>query len=506
MWNTVLTDPARRKAYAAWAAKRDEEIGSFLELDPERGAAIEGSLSPGELYDAETDSDGEREARRAAGSRLKDFPFGIKDNIALRNFKLTCGSKMLDGPLSPYSATAVERLLAAGAHPVGKTNLDEFGMGSSTDNSALKKTTNPWDPTKVPGGSSGGSAAAVAAGIVPFALGSDTGGSIRQPAAFCGVYGLKPTYGAVSRYGLVAYASSLEGIGVVADSVDLCEDVYTVMRGRDLFDHSSVSVPAGHAASAGHAAPAGRAARAGGPNAEGRDTGEPTVKRIGVLGGDLGLSPGVQRGYERSIEVLRELGYEVAEVPLPMLDYVVPAYYTIATAEASANLARFTGVRYGYRPDYAENPEELVRKARSEAFGDEVKLRILLGTYVLRSGFQDQYYLRAQKIRTAIRNEFDNVFGQVEAIMLPVYPVQAFTHGEGELDAFQQKLADKFTGTANLTGAPALSIPAGTENGLPVGVQIMAPAFEEGRLFEVARRFAEMVPSQRAPKMTPFEE
>jgi aspartyl-tRNA(Asn)/glutamyl-tRNA(Gln) amidotransferase subunit A len=346
----------------------------------------------------------------------------------------------------------------------------------------------------VPGGSSGGSAAAVAAGIVPFALGSDTGGSIRQPASFCGVYGLKPTYGSVSRYGLVAYASSLEGVGVVAESVDLCEDVFTVMRGRDALDHSSVAPP--------------RETGSGEPTDEPMDKpmDKPTVKRIGVLGGDLGLSEGVKKGYERAIEVLKDQGYEVAEVPLPMLDYVVPAYYTIATAEASANLARFTGVRYGYRPEYAENPEELVRKARSEAFGEEVKLRILLGTYVLRSGFQDQYYLRAQKIRTAIRNEFDNVFAQVGAIMMPVYPVQAFAHGEGELDAFQQKLADKFTSTANLTGSPALAIPAGTEGGLPVGVQIMAPAFEEARLFEVARRFGEAMPLQRAPKMDPFEE
>lgn len=500
MWNTVLNDPARLEAYASWAKKRDENIGSFLELDPSRGVGISASLSPGELYDAEADSDADREARRTAATRLKDLPFGIKDNIALRNFRLTCGSRMLADIVSPYSATAVERLLAAGAHPVGKTNMDEFGMGSSTDNSALQKTTNPWDPEKVPGGSSGGSAAAVAAGIVPFALGSDTGGSIRQPASFCGVYGLKPTYGAVSRYGLVAYASSLEGIGVVAESVDLCEDVFTVIRGRDALDHSSLAGATGAGSGAGVSLPGSGAATGK------QGSAEPRVKRIGVLGGELGLSDGVRKGYERAIEVLRSQGYEVAEVPLPMLDYVVPAYYTIATAEASANLARFTGVRYGYRPDYAENPEELVRKARSESFGDEVKLRILLGTYVLRSGFQDQYYLRAQKIRTAIRMEFDNVFTQVEAIMMPVYPVQAFAHGEGELDAFQQKLADKFTSTANLTGAPAMAIPAGTEGGLPVGVQIMAPAFQEGRLFEVARRFGEAMPLKRAPKMDPFEE
>ncbi len=485
-----MTDPARRKAYAEWAAQRDEEIGSFLELDPERGARVERTLEAEELYDGESETPADRQARNAAASRLENLPFGIKDNIALRGFRLTCGSRMLEELLSPYSATSVERLLAAGARPVGKTNLDEFGMGSSTDNSALGTTTNPWDPTRVPGGSSGGSAAAVAAGIVPFALGSDTGGSIRQPAAFCGVYGLKPTYGSVSRYGLVAYASSLEGIGLCAESVDLCEDVFTVIKGRDQWDHSSL-------------APAGGSGEADRPGAGGA-TGE--VRRIGVLAGDLGLSDPVRRGYDRAIEALGESGYEIAEVPLGMLDYVVPAYYTIATAEASANLARFTGVRYGYRPDYAENPEELVRKSRSESFGEEVKLRILLGTYVLRSGFQDQYYLRAQKIRTAIRNEFNAVFSQVQAMLLPVYPVQAFAHGEGELDAFQQKLADKFTSTANLIGAPALAIPGGTEGGLPVGVQLMAPAFGEARLFEVARRFAELVPMERAPKMTPFEE
>jgi aspartyl-tRNA(Asn)/glutamyl-tRNA(Gln) amidotransferase subunit A len=388
---------------------------------------------------------------------------------------LTCGSKFLEHFTSPYDATAVERLNAAGAVPVGKTNLDEFGMGSSTDNSALRQTNNPWDLSRVSGGSSGGSAAAVAAGLVPFALGSDTGGSIRQPAAFCGVYGLKPTYGSVSRYGLVAYASSLEVIGVLSDDIGLTRKVFETIRGEDRRDHSS---------------------------ADYRDfpVEKESVKKIGVLTGDLGLSDEVAEGYGAAIEELQRSGCHLAEVEIPSLEFTVPAYYTIATAEASANLARFNGVRYGERPIYAENPDELVRKARDQGFGDEVKLRILLGTYVLRSGFQDRYYHKAQAIRTEIRKEFRQVFADVDTLMLPVYPVQAFPHGEAGLDAFQQKVADRFTTAANLTGLPGLACPGPVVNGLPSAVQFMSPAFHEHLLFEAAGILADRIPSARAPK------
>ena len=455
-WNETLGDGGI-KSYIAEVKKRDAQIGSFLEFDPSRGKMARPQIQ------IEVSKD------------LNSIPFGIKDNIALRNFKLSCGSKMLSQFVSPYSATAVEKLLAAGGIPVGKTNMDEFGMGSSTDNSALGTTNNPWDLSKVPGGSSGGSAAAVAGGLVPFALGTDTGGSIRQPANFCGVYGLKPTYGAVSRYGLVAYASSLEGVGILSRKIPYLEKVFHIIRGEDQKDNTSADWR------------------------EHPDPNEGRVKKIGVLTGSLGLDPAVAQAYDRTREELLALGYGLSEMQIPMLDYAVPAYYTIATAEASANLARFNGIRYGHRPIYSENPEELVQKSRDEGFGPEVKLRILLGTYVLRSGFQDQFYLRAQKIRTALVRDFEKVFSQVDAFLLPVFPTQAFSHGESGLDPFQQKVADKFTTTANLTGLPALSVPTGVIAGLPTGVQFMAPAFCEQRLFGLAQRLAGVLPMEEPP-------
>jgi aspartyl-tRNA(Asn)/glutamyl-tRNA(Gln) amidotransferase subunit A len=382
---------------------------------------------------------------------------------------------MLGSFVSPYTATAVERLQAAGAIVAGKTNLDEFGMGSSTENSALLRTVNPWDTERVPGGSSGGSAAAVAAGMVPFALGSDTGGSVRQPAAFCGVYGLKPTYGTVSRFGLVAYASSLEVIGVVAKTVSTAETVFSLMRGQDPRDHSSLRYTPGKAR--------GGALRVGVP----REC------------ADVPMHPDVKSTLDHSRRELSRLGFSVTEVSLPTLEHVVSCYYIIATAEASANLARFDGVRYGLRAARADNPEQMMLLSRNEGFGDEVKLRILLGTYVLRSGFQDQYYIKAQKVRTAIRNDFEHVFEAVDLVLMPVYPVPPFQMGSADADPFSQKLADVFTCTANLAGLPALSFPAAVENGLPVGMQFIAPAFGEGSLFEACRRFEASFPSPDPP-------
>jgi aspartyl-tRNA(Asn)/glutamyl-tRNA(Gln) amidotransferase subunit A len=448
----VLSDAAARKKYEAYVKEADAKIGAFLEFDA-----------------------GRQEGR--PGGCLEGVPFAVKDIIAVKGFHLTCGSKILQNLVSPYTATAVEKLAAEGGVVVGKTNMDEFGMGSSTDNSALGKTNNPWDERRVSGGSSGGSAAAVAAGMVPFALGSDTGGSVRQPAAFCGVYGLKPTYGAVSRYGLVAYASSLDVLGVCACSVGVAERVFELMRGRDEKDQSSLN--------------------------PGPDAPKPGAKVIGVLDGDLGLDPAVERAYRAAVGFYKSKGFEVKEIKLAMAEYYVPVYYTIATAEASANLARYTGIRYGYRPAYAENPEELTRKARSEGFGDEVKLRILLGTYVLRSGFQDQYYQRAQKLRRAIRADFDNAFTHADVILMPVFPTQAFLRGQGGLDQFQQKLADRFTTAANLAGLPAFSFPAAVEDGLPVGMQFLAPAFGEARLFEIVRLYEERFPRPLPPSCKP---
>ncbi|TVQ41215.1 MAG: Asp-tRNA(Asn)/Glu-tRNA(Gln) amidotransferase subunit GatA [Spirochaetaceae bacterium] len=468
-WKTVLTGGQDLDEYRAAVQDRNRELGAFLEFDPTRCAAS----TPDDAV-----VDGSAAAERVAG-----LPYAVKDNIAVSGFSLTCASRMLDGFRSPYSATAVRRLDAAGARPVGKTNLDEFGMGSATENSALAETHNPWDRSRVAGGSSGGSAVAVAAGMVPFALGSDTGGSIRQPAAFCGVYGLKPTYGAVSRYGLVAYASSLEGIGVLAADVDLTEAVFHIIRAEDEMDHSSIACPR---------------------ELLDADSSAATDLRIGVLGGELGLDEVVATGYGRTVERLSELGFSVTAVELPTLEYSVPAYYTIAAAEASANLARYNGVRYGLRPDYAENPEELVRGAREQGFGPEVKLRILLGTYVLRSGFQEQYYLRAQKIRTAIRSDLARLFESVDVLCMPVFPVQPFAHGEAGLSPFQQKLADRFTSTANLAGVPALALPVGVERGLPLALQLLAPAFHEHRLFRAARVLEQYAPPATPPDYPPL--
>lgn len=458
-WGSVLSSESKTTAYIEEITKKDAEIGAFLEFDPNKGKTVS----------ADT---------KAAGNglpALSGIPFAIKDNIALKDFTLTCGSAMLREFVSPYCATAVQKIIDAGAVPVGKLNLDEFGMGSGTENSALRRTVNPWDSTRVPGGSSGGSAAAVAAGMVPFALGSDTGGSVRQPANFCGVYGLKPTYGAVSRYGLVAYASSLECIGVISDTVEMTETVFNCMRGADPMDQTSREAP--------------------GSKISGKD--RPLT--IGVLEGTEGLDEAVRQGYLEAIEQCRALGWSVTYITLDTLRYVVPAYYTIASAEASANLARYTGIRYGHRSDEMYDVASMTRKTREEGFGPEVKLRILLGTYVLRSGFQDQYYVRAQKIRTKIRHDMAQAFGMADLLMMPVFPTQAYPLGGEVLTPFQQKLADRYTITANLAGIPAMSIPTGTAHGLPVGMQFLAPEFGEELLFDAAKRYASVYTPPRAP-------
>jgi aspartyl-tRNA(Asn)/glutamyl-tRNA(Gln) amidotransferase subunit A len=499
------------EGYGSYFREWEDRIGAFLEAAPEgrevRGAADKDPASG-------TDQAAASGTDPAAGSTLAGLPFAVKDNIAVEGFSLSCASRLLENFRSPYTATAVRRLQAAGAGVLGKTNLDEFGMGSSTDNSGLRRTNNPWDLERVPGGSSGGSAAAVAAGLVPFALGSDTGGSVRQPAAFCGVLGLKPGYGAVSRFGLVAYASSLEGIGVLADSAARCRDVFALIRGRDPMDQTSLDAPAA-------APPLYRTGPAGG-------------KTIGVLSpeaiaravamelaaaGDAGagsleaaaqaaeLEPEVRRGFETARAGLEALGHTLVEVDIPALKYGVSAYYTIATAEASANLARFDSVRYGNRPGWAENPDDLVDRARDAGFGGEVKLRILLGTFVLRSGFQDRYYLRAQRIRAGIRRAFEALLGDAEyrgdarfdAILLPVFPSRAFGRGPSSLSPFAQKAADLYTCCANLAGLPALSFPASVEGGLPVGVQLLGRHFAEGTLLDIAEGYEARYPFPHPP-------
>jgi aspartyl-tRNA(Asn)/glutamyl-tRNA(Gln) amidotransferase subunit A len=438
-WHALLADHA--DWYKNELEKRDKALNTFLQVSIPAGAASTG------------------------------LPLGVKDNIAVRGLQLSCGSKILDGLVSPYDATIVARAREAGFAPVGKTNLDEFGMGSSTDNSAGGPTNNPWDTSRVAGGSSGGSAAAVAAGLVPVAFGTDTGGSVRQPASFCGVYGLKPTYGNLSRYGLVAYASSLEVAGVLGESVEIVEQLFGAATGVDGMDQTSVAAE--------------------------KKLPDSSAGRVAFLSGELGLDSRTAAGYQSMRAAVEAAGCAIEDVELKTAEYVIPAYYTIAAAEASANLARFNGVRYGQRPFFAENPEQLVRSARATGFGSEVKLRVLLGTYVLRSGFQEQYYQRAQRIRTAIKNELAELFSRYDALFLPVFPCAAFAHGASELDAFQQKLADKFTSLANLAGLPALSIPSGVHDGLPVGIQAMGPAFSEARLLDLARKVRAEIPFAR---------
>ena len=439
-WAGVLKDPDLKNKYVEAVRNNDGEVGAFLSFDAD-----------------------DPQGRDIPEGRLSGIPVAVKDNIAVRGRPLTCGSRILADLTAPYTATAVGRLEAEGARVVGKTNLDEFGMGSSNENSALQATVNPWNHDRVPGGSSGGSAAAVASGSVPLALGSDTGGSVRQPASFCGVYGLKPTYGVISRYGLTAYASSLDVVGCISSDIGLLESAFHAMAARDERDQSSVDLQ-----------PAGESG-----------------KRVMMLRVEDGvLDPEVALSYESAAESLRALGYAVEQADLPSLNLVVPAYYTIATAEASANLARYNGIRYGHAPAFSENPVELMRQARHEGFGDEVKLRILLGTYVLRSGFQDQYYGRAQKIRTLIRKELAGVFRQHDFILMPTFPTQAFGRGDAGMDDYRQRLADVFTCLSNLTGTPALAVPTAPAAGLPTGVQLLAPAFAEDRLFGIAREIA----------------
>ncbi|MDR3160149.1 MAG: aspartyl/glutamyl-tRNA amidotransferase subunit A [Spirochaetaceae bacterium] len=454
-----------------------------------------------------------------ARAALEGFPCAVKDNIAVKGFSLTCGSKLLAKFRSPYTATAVRRLEAAGAAVIGKTNMDEFGMGSSTDASAIQRTNNPWDQSRVAGGSSGGSAAAVAAGLVPFALGSDTGGSVRQPAAFCGVVGLKPTYGAVSRYGLVAYASSLETIGVLSDTAARCRAVFAAIRGKDPLDETSREAPPGAPALYGASPPTDaprqkpRVIGVLSPEAVARAIAAAAVQEAAGIEGAEGalqaaaqaaeLEEEVERAFRAVRERLAAMGHTLVEVDIPSLKYGVPAYYTIATAEASANLARFDGIRYGRRPDWAENPDDLVDKSRDAGFGPEVKLRILLGTFVLRSGFQDRYYLRAQRIRAGIRRSFEALLGgadyggsppRCDAILLPVFPTRAFGRGEAGLSPFAQKAADLYTCCANLAGLPALSFPAGVEGGLPVGVQLLGRAFAEAVLLDIVETYEAAYP------------
>lgn len=437
----------------------DRAIGAFLSVRADAAHAAAAAID-------------NRRARGEELGPLAGLPFGIKDAICEQDLECTCASRILHGYRPPYNATVIERLRAADAIPIGRLNMDEFAMGSSTEHSAMQPTRNPWDLTRVPGGSSGGSAAAVAARFVPMALGSDSGGSIRQPAAFCGVSGLKPTYGRVSRNGLVAYASSLDQIGPLTLSVEDIALVLPLLAGYDPHDTTSADVPV----------PEYRAALTG--DIRGLRIGIP--KEFFVNGVDTAVRDTVQT----AIATLCRLGAEAEEISLPHTEYAVATHYIVATAEASSNLARFDGIHYGARAADTADLDDVYCKTRRELLGDEVIRRIMLGTYVLSAGYYDAYYLKALKVRTLIKQDFDTAFQKVDVIVTPTTPTPAFIFGERLSDPLQMCLADIFTVSVNLAGIPGLSIPCGYAHGaLPVGMQLLAKPFAEATLLRAGHAY-----------------
>jgi aspartyl-tRNA(Asn)/glutamyl-tRNA(Gln) amidotransferase subunit A len=454
------------------AERLNEALNAFLQIDREGALRRAGELDAG----ASSLPDGQ--------PSLMGIPIAIKDNICVRGLQTSCGSRILGPYQPPYNATVIERLNGAGAVIVGKTNCDEFAMGSSNENSAFGPVRNPWDTARVPGGSSGGSAAAVAAGIVPVALGSDTGGSIRQPAGLCGILGLKPTYGRVSRYGLVAFASSLDQIGVFGKRASDVGRVLGVIAGRDEHDATSADVPV--------------------PDYAAELAGDLKGARIGVSRELLGegLDAEVRESVERGIEVYRELGAEIVDVELPHAKYAIAVYYIIATAEASSNLARFDGVRYGFRTEEAANLREMYRRTRDEGFGAEVKRRIMLGTYVLSSGYYEAYYRKAQQVRALIKQDFSRAFEKCDVIATPTTPTPAFLIGEKADDPLAMYLNDIYTVMANLAGIPGLSIPCGLSgSGLPIGLQLLGPYWSEPTLLKLAHAYEQAQPFTAQPNV-----
>ena len=433
----------------------DGKVNAFLSVFNER------ALERARAVDAEL------AAGRSVGP-LAGVPVAIKDVLDIEGLPTTCGSRILEDYHPPFTATAVRRLEQAGAIVLGKTNMDEFAMGSSTENSAYKKTGNPWDLARVPGGSSGGSAAAVAARLAPLALGTDTGGSIRQPAALCGIVGLKPTYGRISRYGLVAFASSLDQVGPFTRSVRDAALVSSVLYGKDPHDATSADEPVPDFVAALEAGAAG--------------------VRIGVPWSFLekGVKPEVMAAFRQALAVLEKAGATLVDVTLPHLQHAIATYYIVATAEASSNLARYDGVRYGLRAGQARDLKSLYGETRDHGFGPEVKRRIILGTFVLSSGYYDAYYVRAQKVRTLIRRDFETAFGACDIVATPTTTAPAFRFGEKTADPLQMYLEDIFTVPANLAGIPGLSAPCGFVSGLPVGLQLLGRPFDEATLLRTA--------------------
>jgi aspartyl-tRNA(Asn)/glutamyl-tRNA(Gln) amidotransferase subunit A len=470
------------------AERLNGALNAFLEIDREgaraRAEKIDekraDQISAGQI----AAQDSAAISARDVGGALAGVPVAVKDNICVRGLQTSCGSRILGAYHPPYTATAVEKLTRAGAVIIGKTNCDEFAMGSSNENSAFGVVRNPWDTERVPGGSSGGSAAAVAARVVPVALGSDTGGSVRQPAALCGVVGVKPTYGRVSRYGLVAFGSSLDQIGTFTLTARDAATVLTVVAGRDERDATTADVEV--------------------PDYVSQLNGDVKGARLGVpraLFGE-GLDAEVRASVERAIETFRDLGAEIVDVELPHARYAIAVYYIIATAEASSNLARFDGVRYGFRAEEAPELRAMYRRTREEGFGAEVKRRIMLGTYVLSSGYYDAYYLKAQQVRSLIKQDFAKAFDSCDAIITPTAPTPAFRLGEKTDDPLAMYLNDIYTVTANLAGVPGVSVPCGLSGeGLPIGMQLLARHWDEATMLRLADAYERAAPFTARPRV-----
>ncbi len=458
-----VTATALAEEFYTEIQKDDPRIGAYLILSKDRALEQAGRMD-------------QLVSRGEKLPPLGGVPIGIKDVLTTRGVRTSAGSKILGNYVPPYDCTAVSRLEAAGAVLLGKTNCDEFAMGSSNENSAWHPVRNPRDPSRVPGGSSGGSAAAVAADMAVAALGSDTGGSIRQPASFCGVVGLMPTYGRVSRYGLVAFASSLDHIGPITKTVKDAAIVLRTIAGHDSMDSTSADLPV--------------------PDYVAELEKPVQGLKIGVAKEYLGegLDREVRYAVEAAIQKLESLGCKIVEISLPHTKYAIPTYYIVATAEASSNLARFDGVRYGYRARDARTLSEMYRRTRDEGFGAEVKRRIMLGTYALSAGYYDAYYLKAQKVRTLIARDFEEAFSKVDAIVTPTCPTAAFKLGEKAENPLAMYLADIYTVTADLAGIPGISIPCGqTRENLPIGLQILGRHFDEATVLRVAHAYEQAV-------------
>ena len=456
-----ITSEQITRAYADRINEKEKDVQAFITT------TLDEAIKESKEIDEEV---------RDNTNSLAGIPIGIKDNICTNGIKTTCASKMLENFVSPYDATVIEKIKEKKLVPLGKLNMDEFAMGSSTENSAMKTTHNPWNLNKVPGGSSGGSAAAVAADMVPWALGSDTGGSIREPASFCGVVGLKPTYGLVSRYGLVAFASSLDQIGPITKDVTDCAMLLNIIAGHDEKDSTSVNIPKIDYTKA--------------LNNKVNDL------KIGVpkeFFGE-GINPEVKEKLEEAIRIYKDMGAEVEECSLDIAKYALATYYIIACAEASSNLGRFDGIRYGYRTKNYTNLKELFVNSRSEGFGPEVKRRIILGTYVLSSGYYDAYYKKAQKVRTFVKREFEKNLSKYDVLLTPVAPTTAFDIDSKLNNPLEMYLADICTVSINIAGVPAISIPCGLDNsGMPIGMQLIGNRFAEETILNAAFAFEQKI-------------